>query len=65
MASDTRIDSILFGFALAVWHNPTLDRWSGDERRWKYAYVPIAVAILLVSFLFRNGTFRETARYSI
>ncbi len=65
MASDTRIDSILFGCALAVCYNPTMDRWIADERRWKYFYAPLAVSLLLASFLYRGDVFRQTARYSL
>ena len=65
MASDTRIDSILFGCILAVFYNPTMDRWYPAERRWRYLYVPLAVAALLLSFLYRNGVFRDTVRYSL
>ena len=64
-ASDTRIDSILFGSAAAVWYNPTADKWDANEWRWKYAYVPLALLLLAVSFLYRDPVFRETARYSL
>jgi peptidoglycan/LPS O-acetylase OafA/YrhL len=65
MASDTRLDSILFGCALAVWHNPVLDRPILDERRWKYVVIPGALAALILCLAIRNPIFRETLRYSI
>lgn len=65
MGSDTRIDSILFGCILAVFYNPTLDRWEAHERRWKYAYLPLALALLFATFLIRGEAFRETVRYSL
>ena len=65
MASDTRIDSILFGCALAVWHNPVLDDVPLNERRWKYGYVPASVAILIACLYIRGDQFRETLRYSL
>jgi peptidoglycan/LPS O-acetylase OafA/YrhL len=65
MASDTRVDSILFGCALAVWRNPTLDPVVLDERRWKYGYVPLAVAVMLFCLIARGEEFRETLRYSL
>ncbi len=65
MASDTRVDSILFGCALAVWNNPVLDEVPLEERRWKYLYFPAALLILLVCIVARGDAFRETLRYSL
>jgi peptidoglycan/LPS O-acetylase OafA/YrhL len=64
-ASDTRIDSILYGCALAVWYNPTLDQWIPSEKRWKYLYLPLSATGLFASVLYRDGVFRETFRYSL
>jgi len=63
--SDTRVDSILFGCALAVWMNPVLDRREYDERLWKFAIVPAAVLTLLACLVVRDPGFRETLRYSL
>jgi peptidoglycan/LPS O-acetylase OafA/YrhL len=65
LASDTRVDSILFGCALAVWNNPVLDDVALSERRWKYAYVPFALLLLVGCLVVRGDNFRETARYSL
>jgi peptidoglycan/LPS O-acetylase OafA/YrhL len=65
MASDTRIDSIVFGCALAVWSNPVLDDVPMNERRWKYLYVPFAALVLGCCLLVRGDNFRETLRYSL
>jgi peptidoglycan/LPS O-acetylase OafA/YrhL len=65
MGSDTRIDSILFGCALAVWKNPVLDDVPLDERRWKYGYLPAAVVLLFACLYVRGDEFRETLRYSL
>jgi peptidoglycan/LPS O-acetylase OafA/YrhL len=65
MASDTRVDSILFGCALAVGMNPVLDRPEGTERVWKWVILPAALALLLVTFLYRAPWFRETIRYTL
>ncbi len=65
LASDTRVDSILFGCALAVWNNPVLDDVSLHERRWKYFYVPFAVLVIAGCLLVRGAQFRETFRYSL
>ncbi len=68
LCSDTRIDSIAFGCALAVWHNPMLDDVaarspSGGLR----AVLPCALgmALLLVTFVLRGPDFRETLRYTL
>lgn len=65
VATDTRMDSILFGCALAVWHNPVLDELNLNERRWKYIVVPSAVLVFVICLLFRGSEFRETVRYSL
>ncbi|MGB6452347.1 MAG: acyltransferase, partial [Steroidobacteraceae bacterium] len=65
LASDTRIDSILFGCALAVWCNPVLDAPVLNERRWRVAWVPVALAVLVGCLLYRAPAFRETVRYSL
>jgi peptidoglycan/LPS O-acetylase OafA/YrhL len=65
MATDTRIDSIMFGCILAVWGNPVLDDIPFDARKWKLLYLPLGCAVLLGTLLFRSDAFRETFRYSI
>ena len=65
LASDTRFDSILFGCALALFGNPSLDKTRFSERTWKYALLPLGVAGLLASFLIRDEFIRGTVRYSL
>jgi len=66
LATDTRVDSILFGCALAVWNNPMLDGPSRiPETRWKRFLVPGAIGVLLASFAVREPHYRETVRYSL
>jgi peptidoglycan/LPS O-acetylase OafA/YrhL len=65
IASDTRMDSILFGCALAVWRNPVLDKPARSERLWKYLLTPAAAALLIFCLVVRDPVFRETARYSL
>jgi peptidoglycan/LPS O-acetylase OafA/YrhL len=66
IASDTRIDSILFGCVLGVIGNPVLDGGSRiSERAWKQLLLPLALGGLLLSFVFRNPVFQETVRYSL
>ena len=63
--SDTRIDSILFGCALAVHGNPVLDPPYGSDRLWKYFVVPGGITILLLSFLGRDPEYQNTLRFTI
>jgi peptidoglycan/LPS O-acetylase OafA/YrhL len=64
-ATDTRIDSILFGCALAMWGNPQLDPTNTRENTWKYLLLPVACAGLLVSFGVSNPVFLSTVRYTL
>lgn len=65
-ASDTRLDSILFGCALAVVGNPAIDQDRQiSERNLKYVLLPLGCALLLCSLLYRSDAFRDTLRYSI
>jgi peptidoglycan/LPS O-acetylase OafA/YrhL len=65
MASDTRVDSILFGCALAVWRNPVLDPPVISEKSWKFVLLPAALIVLIACLGLRSSLFRETLRYSI
>lgn len=63
VATDTRVDSILFGCAFA-----TIDSGDGprlSERTLKWVAVPIALAVLLFTFTCRSPEFRQTFRYSL
>lgn len=65
-ASDTRLDSIMFGCALAVVGNPAIDQDRQiSERNLKYLLLPLGCALLLCSLLYRTDAFRDTLRYSI
>jgi peptidoglycan/LPS O-acetylase OafA/YrhL len=65
-ATDTRIDSLLFGCLLGVWRNPALDRAQAKigGRVW-FFLCALGVALLLVSFLWRADAFRDTLRYTL
>ena len=65
IASDTRLDSILFGCLLAIWANPMLDATQVSERRWKWLWLPLGIVGLLVSFGVRMPQFQETFRYTL
>lgn len=65
MASDTRVDAILAGCVLALWHNPWLDPLP-RQRRGLEALVAVAcIALLLATLLYRDEAFRLTLRYSL
>lgn len=66
VASDARFDSMLFGCALAVWHNPALD----FEKEEPPGALPLlaglgGLLLLLVTFVVREPAFRESIRYSM
>jgi peptidoglycan/LPS O-acetylase OafA/YrhL len=63
--TDTRIDSILFGCALAVWNNPALDRPVMGPELLKYLLLPVAVAVLLTSSYTSNAAFANTWGFSL
>ena len=65
VATDTRIDSILFGCVLGVFGNPALDPTRVSERAWKWLLLPLGLAALIVSFLVFDQRFQETVRYTI
>jgi peptidoglycan/LPS O-acetylase OafA/YrhL len=65
LASDTRFDSILFGCALAVAMNPVVDPPWGSDGLWKRWLFPAGIALLLFTFLYRAGWFRESIRYTL
>jgi peptidoglycan/LPS O-acetylase OafA/YrhL len=65
IATDTRLDSVLFGCALAVWRNPALDEPTGPPGLWKFLLFPAALVALLMCFLFDGTVFRETWYFAI
>ncbi|MEH2068606.1 MAG: acyltransferase [Nostoc sp.] len=64
-ATDTRVDSILFGCALAVYNNPMLDAQKYSNKLWKYFFFPAGIILILFSLLYRSLDFQETFRYTI
>jgi peptidoglycan/LPS O-acetylase OafA/YrhL len=65
LASDTRVDSILFGCALAIGGNPMLDEPRTSPAWMRRVLLPIGVLLLGVGFLYRAPWFRETLRYTL
>jgi peptidoglycan/LPS O-acetylase OafA/YrhL len=65
IATDTRIDSILFGCALAVVGNPVIDRSRFSDASWKYVWLPLGLLGLLASFLLKGQDLQQSVRYSL
>jgi peptidoglycan/LPS O-acetylase OafA/YrhL len=63
-ATDTRIDSILFGCVLALLHNPVLDPPGAWVKRGGWA-LTAACAALVLTLVPRDPVFRETVRYTM
>ncbi|CAL78544.1 putative acyltransferase; putative membrane protein [Bradyrhizobium sp. ORS 278] len=65
-ASDTRIDSIAYGCILALMANPARQRPLSRAPSWIHWTIGLGAAgALLLSLLYRDPVFRETARYTI
>jgi peptidoglycan/LPS O-acetylase OafA/YrhL len=65
-ASDTRIDSIIYGAILALIANPSRETIRPRAMsRSEWAVAAAAAVALLLTLVYRNPTFRETFRYSI
>jgi peptidoglycan/LPS O-acetylase OafA/YrhL len=65
VATDTRIDSILFGCVLGVYANPALDPTRVPEGVWKKVLLPAGVVVLLLTFAAGSRSFRETFGYTL
>jgi len=66
LASDTRIDSILYGCVMAMLINPlrsTAPSKAMSLRQW--TLFSIGIGFLVFSLIYRNPIFRETFRYSL
>jgi peptidoglycan/LPS O-acetylase OafA/YrhL len=65
LATDTRVDSLLFGCILAIGFNPVLDVDSHLTYSRSAKWAPLALLALLFTFIDRNDAVRETFRYTI
>jgi peptidoglycan/LPS O-acetylase OafA/YrhL len=64
--TDTRFDSILFGCVFAIIANPVFDDPLYRRLlRWMRWLLPLAAALLIATFVYRNEGFRETFRYTL
>ena len=64
-ATDTRLDSILFGCILGVYLNPYMDLSIKFRRVTKVALYLLAGALILFCFVYKDPGFRNTLRYSL
>jgi len=65
VATDTRIDSILLGCVLALWHNPVLDPKRITDRQLAWVWLPLGIASILVSLVVGHFWFEHTFRYTL
>lgn len=66
IATDTRIDSILFGCALAfLERSPTITRFFPETPFGRWMILGAAIAVLCFTFLYRDPAFRATYRYTL
>ncbi|MEM7321480.1 MAG: acyltransferase [Actinomycetota bacterium] len=65
ISTDTRIDAILFGCALALHFNPMLDRGPQLTDRQAIGVAGVSVVVIGVSMVIRDDFYRETIRYSV
>jgi peptidoglycan/LPS O-acetylase OafA/YrhL len=65
LATDTRLDSILWGAFLALVMNPVLDPVRSLGRSTKAFLLLGAFGVLLFCFVHRSESFRETYRYTL
>jgi peptidoglycan/LPS O-acetylase OafA/YrhL len=65
-ATDTRLDSLLYGCIMGLWLNPALDKApDGIGGRGWTVLCSLAIALLAASFLWRSEEFRTTLRYTL
>jgi peptidoglycan/LPS O-acetylase OafA/YrhL len=64
-ASDTRVDAILAGCALAVYGNPVLDKSRISDRTWRWIALPIGAAVLLSTSFIRHPFFQDAVKGSL
>jgi peptidoglycan/LPS O-acetylase OafA/YrhL len=65
IATDARIDSILFGCVLAIAANPVLDRIPLPRWVWTYALFPAGIVAIVLSYVVRDPGFEQTLRYTV
>lgn len=64
-ASDTRIDSIIFGCILALFKNPINIEQQRRLSLYDFFLIISSILLLLITFLYRDEIFRLTLRYTL
>jgi peptidoglycan/LPS O-acetylase OafA/YrhL len=64
-ATDTRVDAILAGCALAVYGNPMLDRKRISDNAWKWIGLPLGASVLALTSLVRQPLFQDAFKGSL
>jgi peptidoglycan/LPS O-acetylase OafA/YrhL len=64
-ATDTRVDAILAGCALAVYGNPVLDKSRISNRSWQWIALPIGAVVLLLTSVVRQPLFQDGFKGSL
>jgi peptidoglycan/LPS O-acetylase OafA/YrhL len=64
MATDTRIDAILFGCVLAMFENPMLDRSMFSNRTWTELLLPIGLVGIAASWFVGGQRTADMLRYT-
>lgn len=65
MATDARIDSILFGCLMAMVRNPWLDAPARSSRALDWALIAVCAGVLMATLVYRDDVFRFTLRYTL
>lgn len=65
MATDTRVDAILVGCLVALSRNPWLDPVSAPRPLKDWGIAAACITVLVGTLLYRDETFRLTARYTL
>jgi peptidoglycan/LPS O-acetylase OafA/YrhL len=65
VATDARLDSIIFGCMLAVFMNPMLDKTTLPARQVGLLWLPLGIGTMLFTLVYRDSGFRETFRYTL
>jgi peptidoglycan/LPS O-acetylase OafA/YrhL len=65
LATDTRLDSILFGCILGIVENPALDESRFSERWWKWVWLPLGLGGLVGVNLVGGLRFHQSVSYSL
>jgi len=65
LATDTRVDSILWGCLLAMTLNPVMDKPLATSTAVEALVLLLSLGVLFFCFVYREGAFRETFRYTL